>query len=117
MHDEIFSDEYLKKCWNILDKKTKFIFLLILIHLIIISLIFLNGFFPNLFHSGLFFNLITGYFFWISWIMSIIIILYCKNKLKQYKNNILIKILLVLSLIHVILYFVGLILLFIFGMG
>jgi hypothetical protein len=117
MPDEIFSDEYLTKCWNILDKKTKFVFLLILVHNIIILLFFLINFFPNIWHSGLFLSFIMNYVALVSWIVSIIIILFCKNRLKYYAKNILIKIIMLLSSIHLILYFVIIILVFTFGIG
>ena len=112
MPDEIFSDEYLKKCWNILDKKTKFIFLLIMVHFIIIFLFFSNFFF-SIFGRAVF-KLISNYVGWVSWIISLIIILYCRNRSKYYKDNILIKIVMVLSSICLILYFVVLILMLIF---
>jgi hypothetical protein len=124
MPDEIFSDESLekywnklKKCWNKLDKNTKFVFLLIMVHFIVILLFFSIFFLQKIWHSGLFLNLITNYIGWVSWIISIIIILYCRNRLKYYKGNILIKIIMGLSSIYLILYFVILILIFIFGIG
>jgi hypothetical protein len=116
MPDEKFSDEYLMKCWNTLDKKTKIVFFLILVHNIIILLFFSINFFPNIWYSGLFLNFIMNYVAFVSWITAIII-LFCKNRLKHNAKNILIKIIMLLSSIHLILYLVSIILIFTFGIG
>ncbi|MDR0456625.1 MAG: hypothetical protein LBH20_08105 [Treponema sp.] len=117
MPDEIFSDEYLMKSWNTLDKKTKSVFILITVHFIIIFLFFSIFFLPNIWQAGLIVNLISNYIGWASWIISIIIILYCRNKLKYHKKNTLFKIIIVLSSIYLILYFFTLISAFIFVIG